>query len=93
MEKSSNDIDLKDFLDTSLDIKDSKIRYDIIKKLEAIKQISEKMAQLKNMVDDKNLKIKLLNQNIGRLQIKVDALKNEVTSIANEPEKVVVETE
>ena len=82
--------DVKDFLDTSLDIKDSKVRFNITTKLQEIKKIAEKMGQLKNMVDEKNLQILLINQNIERLQIKVDALKNDVAIEAKELEKVEV---
>ena len=87
MEKNL-ETDVKDFLDTSLDIKDSKVRFNITTKLQEIKTIAEKMGQLKNMIDEKNLQILLINQNLERLQIKVDALKNDVAIEAKELEKV-----
>ena len=89
MEKNS-ETDVKDFLDISLDIKDSKVRFNITTKLQEIRMIAEKMGQLKNMVDEKNLQILLINQNIERLQIKIDALKNDVAIEAKELEKVEV---
>lgn len=88
MEKSLDEMETKDFLNDALDIKNIEVKKEITKKLQEIKVISEKMNHLKNIVDDRNLSILLINQNLGRLQIKIDALKNEVTIAATEPEKI-----
>jgi len=89
MDKNLEDLDVKEFLDKSLDIRNNDIKNIIIEKFQEIKTISEKIERLKNEVDEKNLTILLINQNIARLQAKKDALKKEITNAANEPEKVI----
>ena len=87
MEKSNDEMRTKDFLNEVLDIKSSEVKREITKKLEEIETTSKKINMLKNIVGDKTLTIQLINQNIARLQVKVDTLKNEVTEDAKEIEK------
>lgn len=87
MDKNTDEMKTKDFLNEVLDIKSSEVKREITKKLEEIETTSKKINMLKNIVADKNLTIVLINQNIARLQTKVDTLKNEVTEDAKEIEK------
>ena len=87
MEKNSDEMKTKDFLNEVLDIKSNEVKREITKKLEEIETTSKKINMLKNIVGDKTLTIQLINQNITRLQVKVDTLKNEVTEDAKEIEK------
>lgn len=87
MEKSLNESESKDFLNDILDVQNSETKREITRKFQEIKSLLEKIANLKNMVDEKNLRIVLINQNISKLQIKADALKKEVAEDAKEIEK------
>lgn len=87
MDKNTDEMKTKDFLNEVLDIKSNEVKREITKKLEEIEMTSKKINMLKNIVADKTLTIALINQNIARLQVKVDTLKNEVTEDAKEIEK------
>ena len=87
MEKGLNESETKDFLNDALDIQSSEVKREISRKLQDIKSVLEKIGSLKNLVDEKNLAILLINQNIVRLQTKLDVLKKEVSEIAKEIEK------
>ena len=88
MEKALDEMETKDYLTDALDIQSNEVKREIAKKLQEIKLIVEKMSRLKNIVEDRSLTILLLNQNVARLQIRIDTLKKDVALAATEPEKI-----